>query len=163
MRRDSWIGPLALALLGACAEPTDATQEQKQASALEIVAAHQVWTWAEVTSGVTRATVRNASDGTVHSVLGDGFNSAPEHAQLYLARNGGGGVEWRDATGIWREAGLNVLIEGARSVALRAGASYALSAWLVGDRRPGTYRIRLDYTDASGARASDYSATFEIR
>lgn len=167
MRRHSWKWGLPLVLLAACAESTIATQRLIQANALEIVPARQVWTWDEVgpSGSGLRATVRNVSDRTLHSALGDAFNSAPEHAELYLAQNGGGAVERRDATGTWREAGLAVLVEGARSVMLRAGSNYSLSALLVGERRAGTYRIRLDYSDSvgGGARASDYSASFEIR
>ncbi|MGH7714174.1 MAG: hypothetical protein ACREOG_23035 [Gemmatimonadaceae bacterium] len=136
-------------------------------SALVITPAKATWTWEEVTmpggSGL-RATLRNGSARALTSALGDGFNAEAEQTDLYLAASGGGAVERRDQTGAWQEASLAFLVEGTKPVLLRPGANYALTAFLQGTRRTGSYRIRIDYVaSADGVRQSDYSATFEIR
>jgi hypothetical protein len=163
----------ALGLVIACSspaelrEPSDLTPETP--FALLITPTKATWTWDEVSgpqgSGV-RATIRNNSMLALTTSLGDRFNSATEHANLYLGAVGGGGaVEWRDATGSWQTAGLAHLVEGVKSVTLRPGGNYTLTALLREPRRSGLFRIRVDFfTSPNGTeRHSDFSPLFEIR
>jgi hypothetical protein len=137
--------------------------------ALQITPTKASWTWNEVAgpdgSGV-RATIRNNSMLALTTSLGDRFNSATEHADLYLGAVGGGGaVEWRDSNGNWLTAGLAHLVEGVKPVTLRPGGNYTLTALLREPRRSGLFRIRVDFFESPDGRErhSDYSPAFEIR
>ena len=134
-------------------------------NALFITLVKPSWTWEEVTTAGVRATITNGSDRTLASTLGDRFNSASEHASLYVALGGSGAVEWRDPSGTWREMGLAHLVEGVKQVMLRPAGNYTLTALLREPRRTGTFRIRIDFVDAPAGteRHSDYSGVFEIR
>ncbi len=165
------IGVVTL-LVAACrapAEPFDPGDDlTPNPNALSITLTKAIWTWDEVVapqgSGV-RATLTNVSERTLLSTLGDKFNSAPEQADLFVAKGGSAALEWRDASGEWRATALAQLVEGVKPVVLRRGGNYTLTALLFGPRRPGIYRIRVDFFDAPAGvvRYSDSSSPFQIR
>ena len=155
---------LSVAACDAPSEPRvlgDLTRE----TGLFITLTKHSWTWEEASGSGVRATLTNATGRALISALGDRFNDATEQANLFVSKGSSGGVEWRDPSGVWLAAGLAQAIEGVKDITLRLGGNYTLTALLRDPRRPGTYRIRIDYFDAPDGtvRHSDYSPIFDSR
>ena len=111
------------------------------------------------------ATVTNTSkDLDFYANVGDGYNSELEQPTIFAAMGTQAIIERRVFVQVWEPVDASPLIEGSRVVRLSAGSSYRLVGFVPAGE-PGTYRIRLDYSDRNDASAPtfhEYSATFRV-
>jgi hypothetical protein len=153
-----------------CSTPVDTTEPNSQIAAGTVVITldKSSYTWEEASTDGVRGTLRNTSDATIYSRLGDAFNGAIEQDPLFISHGSDGSVERSAGTNQWLKADMAILIEGTRFIVLRPGQSYQFIAPLSGAARQGTYRIAVTHRstindEERAAVNTSYSAIFEIR
>jgi hypothetical protein len=159
---------LTLGLVGfASCTTVTAPPVHDAANNFRIVLDRPEYTQGEASNFGIQATVTNtSSDQDFYANVGDGFNSALEQSTIFAALGTQAVIERRVAGFEWENANVGQLIEGSRFVVLSAGRNYRLVG-SIAPNRPGTYRIRLDYSarlnDPASTLFHDYSAAFLVR
>lgn len=120
------------------------------------------YSWREVFQRTLIAQVRNAGRSTVFARAQDGFGGA-----LVTSTGSDAVVQRWDGKRGWTTLPQGTAVEGIRTAALTAGATYELWADLTRGGL-GTYRLRLVYGDSTGAAQGTYdhvaySATFVVK
>jgi hypothetical protein len=161
---------VGLTVVASCSGPVESTEQKSQivAGTVVVTVAKSTYTWDEASTDGVRGTLKNTSDATIYSKIGDGFNSAIEQDPLYISQFSDGSVERSVGTNEWVKAETAILIEGTRFIVLRPGQSYEFIAPVSGSRQAGTYRIAVTHrsTINDEERATvhtSYSTSFEIR
>jgi hypothetical protein len=153
-----------------CSTPVDSTEPNSQIAAGTVVITldKSTYTWNEASTEGVRGTLRNTSDATVYSKLGDAFNSAIKQDPVFISYGSDGSVERSAGSDQWLKAETAILIEGTKFIMMRPGESYQFIAPLSGTAQSGTYRIAVTHRstmndEERAAVKTSYSANFEIR
>ncbi len=157
------IGPL-VALLGCNGLPLEESNHHVDIA----LSVPPTISWEDAHAGTgdgIRATVTVTGDRSYYATLGDGMLIDDEQSMLLAGEGGDAYVERLDGE-TWVPGQRPVWIEGLRTIVLRPAGTYTLLAYVMGDKAPGTYRIRVQVfstADRSALAGEAVSNSFDLR
>jgi hypothetical protein len=114
-----------------------------------------------------RGTVRNTSDHTVYSKVGDAMILGSDQQLLIFGDGSDGALERRASSDTWTHVPTLFSVEGSSFVELRPGETYHFVSQLAGTPSAGTHRAALTYRttvndETQGPIFTAHSAAFAI-